>query len=83
MESTITKANEGSWKYLTPTPLVDTDNQQIIAYVHPLPRHSSSPVVMAISNYCAVRDDIRYDPYTARLDLAHLKASFTSQAQKA
>jgi transglutaminase-like putative cysteine protease len=82
MESTMAKANEGLWKYLAPTPFINCDNQQIIEYAHSLTRHTSSPVENAISMYYAVRDDVRYDPYNVRLDLAHLKASYTLQVRR-
>ena len=82
MESTMHKTNEGFWKYLASTPFIDCDNQQVIEYARSLTRHASSPVENAISIYYAVRDDVRYDPYSVRLDLAYLKASHALQVRK-
>jgi transglutaminase-like putative cysteine protease len=78
----MAKENEGFRKYLVPTPFIDCDNQQIIAYANSLSCHTSCPVENAISIYHAVRDDVRYDPYNVRLDQAHLKASYTLQVRR-
>jgi len=82
METTMTKDNDEFRKYLAPTPFIDCENPQIIAYARSLTRHSASPVENAVSIYYAVRDDIRYDPYCVSLDPAHLKASYTLQARR-
>jgi transglutaminase-like putative cysteine protease len=78
----MAKENEELWQYLTPTPIIDCDNQQIIEYAHSLTRLTSYPVENAVSLYYAVRDDIRYDPYNVRLDQDHLKASYTLQVRR-
>ncbi len=78
----MTRENDEIRKYLAPTPFIDSDNQQIVAYVRSLTRPAASPVENAISIYYAVRDDIRYDPYRVSLDPAQLKASNTLQARR-
>jgi len=78
----MTKANEWFRKYLAPTPFIDCDHQNIIDYARSLTRQTASPVENAISLYYAVRDDVRYDPYNVRLDLAHLKAGYTLQVRR-
>ena len=82
MESMMAQVDEDVSRYLVPTPFIDCDSQQIVEYAHSVTRRTGSPVDNAISLYHAVRDDIRYDPYHVRLDLAHLKASYTLQVRR-
>lgn len=74
--------NKNFSKYLAPTPFIDSDDSQVVDYAHSLTRNTSSTVEMATNIYRAVRDDIRYDPYSICLDLHHLKASYTLQRRK-
>jgi len=78
----MTRADEDFVKYLAPTPFIDSDNQKIVEYARSVTRGDSSAVQSAIRLFYAVRDDIRYDPYGVRLDLAHLKASYTLQVRR-
>jgi transglutaminase-like putative cysteine protease len=82
MESMMAQVDEDVSRYLVPTPFIDCDSQQIVEYAHSVTRRTDSPVDNAISLYNAVRDDVRYDPYHLRLDLAHLKASYTLQVRR-
>jgi transglutaminase-like putative cysteine protease len=78
----MAQVDEDVSRYLVPTPFIDCDSQQIVEYAHSVTRRTDSPVDNAISLYNAVRDDVRYDPYHLRLDLAHLKASYTLQVRR-
>ena len=52
-------------KYLLPTSIIDSDNENIIEYAFDIiDALDDDPVLKAVQLYRAVRDDIRYDPYT-------------------
>ncbi|HPI94242.1 MAG TPA: transglutaminase family protein [Deltaproteobacteria bacterium] len=63
--------------YLQCTPTVDCDHETIIDYATRNAGTSSDQVDGAVRLYYAVRDDIRYDPYTLDLSVEGLKASTT------
>ena len=63
--------------YLTPTPTVESDHPEITAFTAKHTDASSSKQAQAISLYYAVRDEIRYDPYSIELSVEGLKASHT------
>ena len=51
-------------KYLTPTAIIDSDNEEIIGHARDiLGDGTSEPIEKAIKLYYAVRDGIWYDPY--------------------
>jgi transglutaminase-like putative cysteine protease len=51
--------------YLSPDAIIDSDNGQIKAYVSTVVGEGTTgPVESAVKLYYAVRDNIRYDPYT-------------------
>ena len=53
-------------KYLLPTSIIDSDNENIIEYANGIINNcGDDPVLKAVKLYRAVRDDIIYDPYTA------------------
>jgi transglutaminase-like putative cysteine protease len=50
--------------YLKPTAVIDSDHQSIKDFASGIIGAHSDPVKMAVMLYLAVRDGIRYDPYT-------------------
>ena len=76
------QANDNFTEYLKSTSFIDCDNPKIIEYAESVTRSATSPIDKAIQLYYAVRDDVRYDPYDIRLDLAHLKASYTLERRR-
>ena len=69
--------------YLDPTPSLDADHPDVIAYANQNHGPSDDPVKIAVSLYYAVRDDIRYDPYSIEMSAQALKASTTIRTQRA
>jgi transglutaminase-like putative cysteine protease len=69
--------------YLDPTPSLDADHPDVIAYAKQNHGPSNDPVKIAISLYYAVRDDIRYDPYSIEMSVQALKASTTIRTRRA
>jgi transglutaminase-like putative cysteine protease len=64
-------------EYLQPTPTVECRHPEIIAYAEQRSRGASSDVEKAVKLYYAVRDEIRYDPYSAVVSIEGLKATRT------
>ncbi len=66
-------------QYTRPTPFIDSDNPEVIAYAkaHTTPEMSDREKAVAL--YYAVRDDIRYDPYHIILDPEAISGSLTLQ----
>jgi transglutaminase-like putative cysteine protease len=63
--------------YLEPTETIDSDNPEILAFAR---EHGQGPGGLsgtAVRLYYAVRDGLRYDPYTLDLRVDSLKASNT------
>ena len=69
--------NSDMLKYIQPSPCVDSDNHTIIDYAGKTVGDATDPRAQAISLYYAVRDDIRYDPYTLDISIEGLRASTT------
>lgn len=61
--------------YLQPTAFLDYDNAAIRTFTDRVCADASNERERAIALYYAVRDDIRYDPYTCSLDPNSLRAS--------
>jgi transglutaminase-like putative cysteine protease len=61
---------------LVATPIVDADHPEVVAYAD---RHGTGagPVAIAVALYYAVRDGIRYDPYSIELTPRGMSASQT------
>ncbi|HOS96576.1 MAG TPA: transglutaminase family protein [Deltaproteobacteria bacterium] len=68
--------------YLQCTPTVDCDHPSVIEYARSSAGESPDPVDQAVRLYYAVRDDIRYDPYTLDLSVPGLKASTTLRTRR-
>ncbi len=68
--------------YLDPTPSLDADHPDVIAYAKQNCGPSDDPVKIAVSLYYAVRDDIRYGPYSIEMSVQALKASTTIRTRR-
>lgn len=64
-------------QYLRPTPFIESEHPAVVAFAREATRGSATTRDRAVGLYYAVRDGIRYDPYTTRLDPEVFKASTT------
>ena len=63
-------------RFLSPTSIIDSDNEHVIAYAEKHIKNSNSdPVNKAVSLFYAVRDGIRYNPYSPFYLPEHYRAS--------
>jgi transglutaminase-like putative cysteine protease len=69
--------NTDMMQYVQPSPTVDSDNPAIVEFAGGNSGDSTDPKEQAIRLYYAVRDGIRYDPYTLDLSIEGLRASTT------
>ena len=65
--------------YLTPTHIIDSDHPTLREYAMRTVGRSLDPVDRAIKLFRAVRDDIRYDPYSPFYLPEHYQASWVFQ----
>ena len=65
---------------LKPTPTVDSDHPSIVAFAEANTHGARTEVERAVKLYYAVRDGIRYDPYTLLMTVPGLRASTTLEA---
>jgi len=63
--------------YLRATPVIDCDSPPVREFVAANSSENSADIDRAIALYYAVRDQIRYDPYTLSHDLAEYTGSHT------
>lgn len=68
--------------YLKPTRSLDYEHPAVQAWVERVTAGTSEPREQIVRLYESVRDDIRYDPYTFRMEPTHLCASATVQAKR-
>ncbi len=61
--------------YLRPTAIIDSDHPRIVEYAMDMAGTSTDPVERAVKLYLAVRDGIRYDPYSPFHLPEHYQAS--------
>jgi transglutaminase-like putative cysteine protease len=61
--------------YLTPTSIIDSDHESVQDYARKIIEDSLDPVDRAVKLYLAVRDGIRYDPYSPFYLAEHYRAS--------
>jgi len=61
--------------YLSPTEIIDSNHKSIQDYAVEIVSESAEPVEMAVKLYLAVRDHIRYDPYSPFYLPEHYRAS--------
>ena len=62
-------------RYLRPTHAIDSDHPRIRAFAEETAGGEGEPVARAVRLYYAVRDGLRYDPYSVALDPDSLRAS--------
>jgi transglutaminase-like putative cysteine protease len=70
---------QSDWIYLTPTEIIDSDHPAIQEYAMRTVGNSLDPIDRAIKLFRAVRDDIRYDPYSPFYLPEHYQASWVFQ----
>lgn len=63
-------------EYLTATPIIDSDHPSILEYARRVIGDGVDPVDRAVRLFLAVRDGIRYDPYTPFYRPEHYRASY-------
>jgi len=63
-------------RYLSATAIIDSDHPDVQAYAWGTIGESKDPVERAVKLYRAVRDDIRYDPYSPFYRPGHYRASY-------
>ena len=62
--------------YLLPTPILDSENDDIVDYANKVVKNAANhPVAKAVALYYAVRDGIWYDPYLPFYRPEHYRAS--------
>lgn len=71
------KVDSEMQQYVQPTPAIDFENTAVVDFATKNSGDSTDPVKRAISLYYAVRDGIRYDPYSINLSVEGLRASTT------
>lgn len=72
--------NSGIRQYIQPSPAVDSANRAVVEFAAEKIGRSADPREQAVMLYYAVRDGIRYDPYTIDLSVEGLRASTTLRA---
>jgi transglutaminase-like putative cysteine protease len=63
-------------QYLTPTSIIDSDHEKVRDFARSAAAGAAHPEEIAIKLYYAVRDTIRYDPYSPFYLPEHYRASF-------
>lgn len=67
-------------EYLEPARFIDSDHPLVMRFAEQHRGADADPRLQAISLYHAVRDEIRYNPYSFSADPQTLKASYALQA---
>ncbi len=62
-------------EYLDPTSIIDSDHPDLRDYLRQIVAGATDPAEIAVKLYLAVRDGIRYDPYTPFYLPEHYRAS--------
>jgi transglutaminase-like putative cysteine protease len=62
-------------EYLCSTHVIDSDHSRIIRFANSVAAHETTDIARGVALYYAVRDGIRYDPYSVDLSVAGLRAS--------
>ena len=76
-EETLVKGDEPLEIYLRPTELIDCGHPAVISYARKVVSDARDQIAKAVKLYYAVRDGIRYSPYTVDLSVDHFRASAT------
>lgn len=70
-------------KYLTPTAIIDSDHPSVVRYGKKITKTTNKDLTSkAIAIFYAVRDNIKYDPYTPFYLPKHYKASYILNEKK-
>ena len=69
-------------KYISPTPIIDSDNRQVIDYAMKKTEGCKEQVDQAVKIFYAVRDEILYDPYHAFYLPEHHRASSVLKSKR-
>jgi len=69
-------------KYITPTAIIDCDHPNVRAYAQKTVEGSKDPIGQSVKLYLAVRDGIRYDPYSPFYLPEHYRASYVLERGK-
>lgn len=69
-------------EFLQPAHFIDSDHPAVVAFAEQHRGTDADPRLQAISLYLAVRDEIRYNPYSFSADPLTLKASHALQARE-
>ena len=70
-------------QHLQPSAIIDSDHASVQTFADKHAGGSDNPTDQAVSLYYAVRDGIRYNPYTFEISVEGLKASTTLSAGEA
>ncbi len=65
-----------------PTPIVESTHPEVVAFARESARGAETPKAQAVALYYAVRDGIRYDPYSFDLTSEQLRASHTLRTRR-
>jgi len=68
---------------LTPTSILDSDHAAVVSFATTNTRGASGDRERAVKLYYAVRDGIRYDPYSVVMTVEALRASTTVETKRA
>jgi len=68
---------------LTPTPTIDSDHPAVISFAEVTAAGARNAREQAVKLYYAVRDGIRYDPYSLHMTVPGLRASTTVDTRRA
>lgn len=63
--------------FLQPTPIIESEHPEVVAFAKKHAAEAQGAIETAVRLYYAVRDGIRYDPYTVAVTVEGLKASET------
>jgi len=69
-------AEKADRRYLASTTIIDCDHPRVQAFAHEAVNGQKDPIEQAVKLYLAVRDDIRYDPYSPFYLPEHYRASY-------
>ena len=64
-------------EFLRPTPVIDSDHPRIIRFARSITADQTDDVSRGVALYYAVRDGVRYDPYSVDLSIVGMRASST------
>lgn len=67
---------------LTPTPYVDSDHPAVVDFAEHHTRGARNDIERAVKLYYAIRDELRYDPYSLVLTVPGLRASTAIESKR-